>query len=169
MRPKKRKTPGQPPQTPAELSLIEEQRPLSRGALLFWFPGRRQTNPGTAWLYSFSSAKTSWGKDIALPNLLHEPEEHRGTGAEPGDVRVKPFTLCQGPKTMPSTPQRTGNTRPRDISMNELSARLPGDPESQHRQHTPQRRVSPGFPRAGPIEWEKSLNQQLKRRKKKSG
>lgn len=27
---------------PTEPSLTEEQRPLSRGALLFWFPGRRQ-------------------------------------------------------------------------------------------------------------------------------
>lgn len=147
MRPKKRKRPGQPPQTPAELSLMQEQRPLSRGALLFWFSGRRQTLTRGQCGYT-ASTNIFRGKDITLPKLLHEPEEHGASGAEPGDIRVKPFTLRQGPMTVPSTLQRTGNTRPAEAYMNELSARLPSDPESECRQHTPQRAVSPGFPRA---------------------
>lgn len=149
MRPKKRKRPGQPPQTPAELSLMQEQRPLSRGALLFWFSGRRQRGQLTRGQRGrTASTNISRGKDITLPKLLHKPEEHGTAGVEPGDIRVKPFTLRQGPMTVPSTLQRTGNTRPAEAYMNELSARLPSDPESERRQHTPQRQVSPGFPRA---------------------
>lgn len=59
---------------------MQEQRPLSRGALLFRFSGRRQTLTRGQLGYT-ASAKHIPGKDITLPNLLHEPEEHRATGA----------------------------------------------------------------------------------------
>lgn len=96
MRPKRRKRPGQPPQTPAELSLMQEQQPLSRGALLFWFSGRRQTLTQGQRGYT-ASVQPTYPGDITLPNLLQEPEQHHTTHGELGDPRVKPFTLRQGP------------------------------------------------------------------------
>lgn len=128
---------------PTEPSLTEEQGPLSRGALLFWFPGRRQTlTQGQCETTQLQFSQPLLEKDVALPNL-YEPEDHQATG---GGRVCGNHSLCVSLTTVPSTLLRTGNTRRREAYMNKVSARLPSDPQRhRHRPHTRYRQVNPGF------------------------
>lgn len=131
---------------PTEPSLTEEQGPLSRGALLFWFPGRRQTlTQGQCETTQLQFSQPLLEKDVALPNL-YEPEDHQATG---GGRVCGNHSLCVSLTTVPSTLLRTGNTRRREAYMNKVSARLPSDPKSGHRPHTRYRQVNPGFQSSG--------------------
>lgn len=71
---------------------------------MFWFPGRRQTNPGTAQLHSLGSANISWGKTLPSQTYyvnLRDTKPLVGAGYL---GTLKPFTLMSRPDDSANAP-----------------------------------------------------------------